>query len=338
MSEMHNENINIESLLVKYLNNEATEMEVSEVNSWRSLSEENESYFQELQLIWLDTGIVSDNKEVESLTVDTDKAWSKLSARIDEENVFKTSGFKLNISFLTKVAAVLILVIGGIWFFNFVSQETAINQELIATNNTINKKLSDSSLIVLNKNAKLIYPSEFTGDERRVKLKGEAYFNITPNKEKPFIIEVDESIVKVLGTSFVVRESIIDSTISVFVETGKVMFSYNHQEVVLTKGMSATFNKKTKAINKEKTPLINLGAWESKKLTFKQTSLKEVVKVLNEVYNKNVTLQNESMNNCSLTVTFNNESFEDVMEIIQATFNYELEEVAGAIIIKGDGC
>lgn len=338
MNERHNENSNIESLLVKYFNNEATEMEVFEVNSWRSLSEENESYFKELQLIWLDTGIISDNKEVESLTVDTHKAWSKLSARIDEGNVLGTSSFKLNISLLTKVAAVFIVVIGGIWFFNSLTKETAIQQELIATNNTINKKLSDSSLIVLNKNAKLIYPSEFTGNERRVKLKGEAYFNITPNKQKPFVIEIDESIVKVLGTSFVVRESIIDSTISVFVETGKVMFSYNNQEVILTKGMSATFDKKMKTINKEKTPLINLGAWESKKITFKQTSLKEVVKVLNEVYNKNVILQNESMNNCSLTVTFNNESFEDVMEIIQVTFNYELEEIEGAIIIKGDGC
>lgn len=338
MKEMQNENSNIESLLVKYFNNEATEMEVSEINSWRSFSEENENYFQELQLIWLDTGIVSNNEEVENLTINTDKAWGKLSARIDEENVFKTSKFKLDRGFLTKVAAVLILVIGGIWLFNSLSKETILQQELIATNNTIDKKLSDSSLIVLNKNSKLIYPNEFTSNERRVKLKGEAYFDITPNKEKPFIIEVDESIVKVLGTSFVVRESVKESTISVFVETGKVMFSYNNQEVILTQGMSATFDKKIKTINKEEAPLVNLGAWKSKNLIFKQTSLKEVVEVLNEVYNKNVSLEKEKMNNCLLTVTFNNESFEDIMEIIQATFNYEVEEVEGAIIIKGDGC
>lgn len=63
--------------------------------------------------------------------------------------------------------------------------------------------LSDGTKVWLNSDSKLIYPSNFSGNERRVRVVGEAYFDVTHNAKKPFIVSVDGKYdVKVLGTEF----------------------------------------------------------------------------------------------------------------------------------------
>lgn len=333
--ENHSENIITESLLAKYFNNEASEMEISQINSWRSLSKKNEIEFQELQLVWLDTGIIFPNHKLDELSIDVEDAWTTFSGRIQEKSI--STSRQINWGFYTKIAAAVLLALGAFWIFQLTNQEMP-QQELVASNTIISHVLNDSSEVVLNKNAKLTFPDEFSSTERRVKLSGEAHFQIKPNKEKPFLIEVDQALVKVLGTSFIVKESSENSTIKVMVETGKVLFSYQEKSLILTKGMSATLDQRTGILLKDSEPTVNIGAWKSNKLIFKRTTLSEVIYALNDLYHQNVILENEAMGNCTLTATFDNEEFEAVLEIIQSTFDFEIQETGETIIIKGDGC
>ena len=62
--------------------------------------------------------------------------------------------------------------------------------------------LADGSQVWINSQSVLEFPSRFTGGERRVKLKGEAYFEVSRNESKPFVVEVEDKEVRVLGTQF----------------------------------------------------------------------------------------------------------------------------------------
>ena len=71
--------------------------------------------------------------------------------------------------------------------------------------NTLIKTLADGSVIYIAQNSLFSFPEEFESGSRNVELKGEAFFDITPNPDKPFIIETDEALIEVLGTAFNVK-------------------------------------------------------------------------------------------------------------------------------------
>ena len=85
--------------------------------------------------------------------------------------------------------------------------------------------LPDGSNIYLNRNTILSYQKNFGRDDRNVTLSGEAFFDIAPDTEKPFIVDAGKASVKVVGTSFNVITNNHDSAVEVFVKTGKVMLS-----------------------------------------------------------------------------------------------------------------
>ena len=65
--------------------------------------------------------------------------------------------------------------------------------------------LSDGSSVLLQPNSKLSYPKIFTGNERKVYLSGEGFFEISKNPKKPFFVYANEIVTKVVGTSFRVK-------------------------------------------------------------------------------------------------------------------------------------
>ena len=181
-----------------------------------------------------------------SIQINTDSAWSKFQGRIDTTQVIKLEP-RFNWKYAIRIAAVVAILFGGVWVLRNGS-DIPVENQLLASNEIVNFTFSDSSQIVLNKNAEITYPEKFEGKERKVKLSGEAHFKITPDKEKPFIIEVDQAMVKVLGTSFIVKEMKEDSMVKVMVESGKVQFMYKKEKVILTKGMSASLDLRTEKI------------------------------------------------------------------------------------------
>ena len=96
--------------------------------------------------------------------------------------------------------------------------------EIISTpNQVINEyTLPDGSVVALNSNSKLVFPKQFNGDTREVTIEGEAFFDVKPNPEKPFIINAGKAQIKVVGTSFNVSAYPETETLEVVVKTGKV--------------------------------------------------------------------------------------------------------------------
>lgn len=322
-------------LLAKYFSNEASVEEINLVENWKNSSEENKKEFNEYNLVWLDTGILKDNFD-SSLQIDTDLAWNKIQNKIGSKKVTKLNS-NFNWRNALKIAAVFAIALGSFWYLN-PEKSVSKENELLASNEIVNFTFSDSSKIVMNENSKITYPEEFEGNERKVKLSGEAHFSITPNKEKPFIIEVDNALVKVLGTSFVVKEMKLDSMVKVRVESGKVLFSFKDESVTLTKGMSASLDLRTEEIEIDSKLDVSIGTWKSKILQFKSTTLSEVINQIENLYQVKIKIENQDILNCELSATFENETLEDVLMIIETTFGFEIRSADDIILIKGNGC
>lgn len=104
--------------------------------------------------------------------------------------------------FAGAVATIIALIIGGVYFFSLENKSEQYNTILVPAGQRINLILSDNTNLWLNANTEFRYPSEFSKDNRTVYLDGEAYFEVSKNEKKPFILKTSQGDVHVTGTSF----------------------------------------------------------------------------------------------------------------------------------------
>lgn len=330
-----------ENLLVKYLLGETTENEFSDVNHWLSVSEENQKQLDDLEVVWLESGKLN----TKLVVVDKTLAWDKLSGMIEDHELVIE---KRKIAFIRKKAlkftgsiAAAILVIFGL--FQILSNNYS-NIELQANNvNVINSILPDGSEISLNSNAKLTYPKNFKSKVRKVKLEGEAFFKITPNTEKPFIIDAGAGFIRVVGTEFNVNAP-DKNTVEVTVNEGIVELykidpvEMDTAKLLLTAGKKGIINQLF-----SNPTLVSSGKpdelfWKDNTLIFDGTRLDEVVGILEKNFGEQISLQNTSLYNCQLTTTFQNSSLDEIIEVIAFTFNLQFSKQGSTYILQGESC
>lgn len=325
--KQESQHINDEQL-VKYITGELQAVEKSVVEQWLLESSENNDYYQQLKFSW-----ESAETSYPPISVDSNAAWQKLTSRMVESEQTR----ELNTTdktaksfwfYALRVAAILVIAA----FFYPVTQllKSDSNETWTAVSSPYQDTLSDGSKITLNTGAELSYPSEFDKNQRKVKLKGEAFFDIEPDKQKPFIIESDLGFIRVLGTSFNVK-AVSESDFEVSVETGLVqisMVSSDHKDttsLLLEAGTAGFISYEThrlfKIENKNPAALF----WLNKKLSFSQTPIIDVFKILEEAYQIQITIPESDLSHCVLSSKFENESLTSILEVIAATFNFQIE-------------
>ncbi len=200
--------------------------------------------------------------------------------------------------------------------------------------------LPDQSVVHLNANTELHYPKEFDKEQRLVKLKrGETFFEVSHDKNHPFIVQTDYELVTVLGTSFNVNITKMDE-IEVYVESGKVELrqrgSKRHTILnKLEKGMSTTRTGAVTNLGKQYT---NDSAWHSKKLVFEDTPIEEVVAQINKFYGLQVFLSN-NMVDCPFTASYDNEQISIILDEIKEVFQAQvIQHSPTQYLIKGSSC
>ena len=168
--------------------------------------------------------------------------------------------------------------------------------------------LSDSSVIYLGAGSKLNYPDKFVGDTREVSLSGEAFFEITKNPQKPFIIHTGNITTKVLGTSFKI-EAFKKLPLSVEVATGKVRVDQhlaNHSIrslAILTPGQKVIWNNDRAEIGEVAVDAVRM--WKDSKLAFNNQSLRDIADELERWYNLKIVFKDHVKAEERMTVTLN---------------------------------
>lgn len=264
----------------------------------------------------------------------TDKAWSELHDRIEQEKVSapKTLMFPL---WTLKVAAALILLIAVTWGIHEIAKTKV---EKVATAFSQQKLiLPDGSTAFLNGNSTLTYPKIFGASNRVVKLSGEAFFKVTKNPVKPFIVETKSARIKVLGTSFNVLALPGNNRVEVLVKTGIVSLSPlsdKKEKLYLKKGeFGIVESGKTK---RAILPGNNYLSWQTKKFLFKNEKLKNVVETLNHAYATRIALSSDSIQQLRLTSTYNQVSLETIIRSLCLTFHLKATPDNGEIILSTD--
>ena len=260
---------------------------------------------------------------------------SKLKARMNEEKTAPTKVVSLQNrrSWLRIAAAVAILVVGGLFTFNQLNSGLDW-QKVAVTDITKEMILEDGSKIAINSASEFEYPSEFSAEERRVKLKGEAFFDIAKNPEKPFIIEAGDLRIRVLGTSFNVRNYGNESLAEITVRSGRV--EVTHKNGGFTKILKAndrlTFDKKRMKVREvSKDNNLNALGWWSGKLVFNNEKMNRVKQAIERTYDVELKFTNLSVLKCGFTLTndVKSEGLENVLEALKTVLAIEkIEKVS----------
>lgn len=197
--------------------------------------------------------------------------------------------------------------------------------------------LSDSSKVILAANSQLKYQKQFTGKERDVVLHGKAYFEITPNKQLPFVIRTQNTKIKVLGTKFLVDASALNKEI-VVVDEGHVAFcsvkSDKSKTLELTANeigvWNATHDSLTEQINTDP----NLNAGLSKRMMFKEAPLKTVIRDLERSYQVKIELADKSLETRKYSGSFSNLEAEKAIHILGNSLNLTIGKNGNTYIIQ----
>jgi transmembrane sensor len=270
-----------------------------------------------------------------------DKAWDKVEARIHESSAPKQTILKRLIQNpLYRVAAAILfaalLLVSGYEVYNSAANGKML--EVSATNQILKTfALPDGSLVSLNTDTKIKYPKLFAGNTREVSIEGEAFFQVKPNKEKPFIIHAGNAQIKVLGTSFNVNAYPAAKLVEVIVETGKVRVSAQtneSNELILMPGDKGTLVYSGHSLLKSTNADPNFLAWKTRNLIFKATSLAEVIVSVEKVYKVDIQLADPKLNELLLTARFNDYSLDFILKVIETTFQIETQKVNGQYILK----
>ena len=238
-------------LLKKYVDGECTPEEIKLIDQWFLSHEENPDDDRLID--------VYERENLESTLFERIKA--NMQLRPEPQQIERLSSRKM--IWYRAAAAVVITMLAGLGLYLFgernISEEglsvtkTNISHLTNDTKNITLHMLSDGTVITLQPNGSIEFPDVFPADKREIVLKGEAFFDVTKDKNRPFIINTGDVTVKVLGTSFNVRAYEGAKEITVAVKTGKVSVyakggeidakkNTNKQEVILTPNQEVVYN------------------------------------------------------------------------------------------------
>jgi len=202
-----------------------------------------------------------------------------------------------------------------------------------------NIQLADGTRVWLNAGSRLLFPQKFTGKNRKVFLKGEAYFEVYKNKDIPFIVSTDKMNVTVYGTEFNMRDNDLDNELEVVLVEGAVSLKENgamnflDKEIKLVPKQKAVFNKTDNKTSVESNVDVgNYISWKEGLLVFNQESILSVFKKLSRFYN--VRFVNESSVEMNKKISGKldlKESLKDVLKVVSdaapITFRIEQDKV-----------
>lgn len=322
-------------ILVRFLASETTNTENKMIENWLSESPENKEFFEQIKILWDD----SDKHEFLNMKYMTEEVLEQVLSRIQKLKKSRIL-YKRSIIRIAVAASILILAGSGIIFYLSKHKTSFIESkgEIAKIN------LSDTSVVWLNRNSKLIYKKNYK-KQRNVKLIGEGYFEIKPDSAHPFEIITSNAKITVLGTKFNVNSYPEDSVTEVVVTTGKVKVSglkdsqNMNNYIILSPGEKGIIMGISNIPQKMISENPNYKTWKTHDFIFNNTNIREVVQLVNEIFDANIRIQSaSSVETCNLTGQYSCHSLNDMLDMLRIVLNISIEKNGDTTIINTSGC
>lgn len=322
----------IESLLNSYLKGETTFSENTIVENWLEENRLSNSP-------WNNLNQQEKSSWLSGIYLDLDQSRQEIPIKIIP--VKKKMPY---LQFIATAAA-LIAVLFAIYLQSADRQH--INQSIELTALTVPAQqtrqitLPDGSKVWVNAGSELKFPDNFSGKTREVYLSGEAYFDITHNPGRPFLIHTGKITTTVLGTAFNIKEDKDQHLITVTVTRGKVGVAAGTRQLgIITPDHELSFNLVNEQVIRREVDAVRSIAWQRRELQFEDVTFEQAVLQLEKRFNVKITFKNDQLKNCRFSGT---EPFgadlEQLLKVICAINHatYQTSE-DGSIQIDGKGC
>lgn len=225
------------------------------------------------------------------------------------------------IPYLRYVAIVAVILSIGWGGFRLIrsNQEKVLTYTEVHVKNGEHKRiiLPDGTSVTLNAGSYLRYPREFITDVRRIEMNGEAFFEVTRDEEKPFLIHTKDADVKVLGTSFNVKAFDMDEQLTVSVQTGKVQVDLPEAMMRLLPDEQFVMDKTKGEFQKRNEDARLSTVWIKGGLYFNRTPIRTVVNELVRMYNRTIEFAPGAEYDDYIYGEHDNKSLEAVLKSIQ---------------------
>jgi transmembrane sensor len=309
----------------RFFEENATDEENLELLHWLEDNPENRIILRQLHSYWKKNGTVPSD-----FSPEVSKALIQVHNKIGRKKV-RYLGY-----YLSRIAAVIVFAIISLGIYKAWSvkqQKTFVSQ----TCNKVNKNgyvLTDGTKIWLNRNSQIRYPKQFNKDNRTIMLKGEAYFEVARDKNKPFIVILENTKITVLGTKFNINANGPKTTVSV--SEGKVAFTSsknNSVQLILTQNKEGIFDKSNGEMF-QKNIDVNYLSWKTNKYIFNREPVFKILDVLAEDYNFTYEIKSNDLRENLITATFDDVPFNDIIESIGMSIDARVHYKDNHLIIE----
>jgi len=324
----------IDNLLARYFGGNTTEQDMLDLEKWISSSSENQSYFDQLTNLYAKLG----NLETNIPAPNTEQAKKSFMAYISMQKGISATTIKESSNkpffgrwmyLAASIALILTLSITALLIFN------SEHQVVLATQMTLKQDvLPDQTQIKLDKNSKITYSSNYGKKNRNIKLEGKAFFSVGHKGNGTLKITADETYIEDIGTQFTVSAYPDSNKVSVNVKEGKIhFFTTKNSGLVLTANETGIYNKQTKefaVLKLHKDTVVK----DLKHIQFNGISLLNAMKIIGKQYGVIILFDQPSIEEREITVNFDGENVEMVLQVIAETLNLDVKKIPTGYLLS----
>lgn len=323
-----------EDIINKYLTGQCSEEELVEVNAWMKESEENARQLFRMEEIY-HLGKFNQYADRKQMA----RAEKQLYKKLDEEKRKQNKILRMHRWMKYAAMIAVILVIGGgsgYWLY-----QNGNNQHMMVAvaNEGIVKEiiLPDGTKVWLNNLATLKYPREFSEKARNVYLDGEAYFEVTKNRHKPFTVQSDAMRVRVLGTTFNFKCDKNYQIAEVTLTEGEIEVKGNKEEgqIILAPGQRAELNKNNGRLTVKQVDAKMDAVWHDNLIPFQKADIFTISKALERFYDIKIILSPDMRADKTYSGVLKKKStIESVLKSLQNSISIDYKIVGNNIFIS----
>ncbi len=319
------------TLLIRYL--EAKEQLSSEeqaaVIQWIRRSPENRQEWEQLQKLWEQSGQVGHLSELDT-EADWQQVWQKMQSYPDPEAAL-VKEMPRSRRWMWQIAAAVALLVTTIWGvqqFRIIAPAPLAQYNYVAQDSLLQVALPDGSQVYLNEGSELTYYKGFGEDTRSVQLAGEGYFEVVPNATLPFLVQADSTTVRVVGTSFNVKQA--GQAVRVTVNSGKVAFSHQKDTLLLTPDEVGVYQSGL-ALRELVNDDPNYLSWKTGTLRFDDIPFSQVIRDIARHYQVTIHTESPELQELRLTSAFRQQPLavvlEEVAMVLDINYTYEDNQI-----------
>jgi len=314
----------IDRQIIRFLQREASEQDIQELESWLEEHEDHKRYFDQMNEAFQTSQVLSTFTHEK-----INQAWTRVNGRIvsSPKAPARTKVIKLYHYNILRIAATVsaIVLLSYVAWTQFTRLNTDTNKSTIvysAGKHNTKVFLPDGTAVWLNTNSTLVYGPDFGVTKREVFLKGEAFFDVHKD-QKSFIVNAEAFTIRVKGTRFNVQAYTNEENIRTTLEEGSVELMVNgsitDERYAMKPGDQISFNAQQHVVTRQTVNPSDYTAWKEERITFDNTPLADIILKLENRYKVHVLVNDSLAVRERLTMTIGSESLDEVLEFIQVS-------------------